>query len=223
MKGQQNEFKCRFGVGDPDGAHSMVWMVIIHRSDLYVVARCLGQTIKASIHALGARQARLGNDDPYDRWMGGYQLKQDASLEFLMRFPTAELRRFPLGNLKKSVTWLTPASESQAVEIGFFYFPPEARPVFSGGSGSTQLVWTGRLADLRQVWLVARIIPATDQSQALQEIADQMRTMAISPSDLHDAVRLIISFNDAGVRGWTELAARLFGASAEASEIGRVA
>jgi len=206
MKSQQNGFKCRFGVGDPDGAHSMVWVVCANRgrSDLYIAARPMGGVIRASIHALGQRHVRLG-DSPYDRWSGAYQLEGGATLEFLMRFPTAELRRFPVGNLKKSVTWLTPAPESQAVEIGFFYFPPESQPVFSSGSGSTQLVCTGRLADLRQVWLVARMIPATDQSQALREIVDQMRTMGISPSAVDDGVRLTISFNDVGVRGWTEL------------------
>lgn len=102
MGGARN-FKHRFGVGNPADEHSMVWTICIRRSDLYVVARCLGQTIKASIHALGNRHARLGDDHPYDRWTGGYQLGQGASLEFLIRFPTAELRRFPLreSDLKK--------------------------------------------------------------------------------------------------------------------------
>jgi hypothetical protein len=61
MAGARN-FKFRFGVGNPDGKHSMVWVVCIRRSDLYVVARCLGQTIKASIHATVGRQARLGDE-----------------------------------------------------------------------------------------------------------------------------------------------------------------
>src|SRR5262245_24459118 len=128
MAGARN-FKFRFGVGNPDEKHSMVWVVCIRRSDLYVVARCLGQTIKASIHASLGRQARLGDEHhPYDRWLGAYQLEQGASLEFLIRFPTAELRRFPLreSDLKRNVTWLTPApGESEALEVALIYFPPE--------------------------------------------------------------------------------------------------
>jgi hypothetical protein len=40
----------------------------------------------------------------------------------------------------------------------------------------------------------------------LRKIAAQMQADAIAPSALHDRVRLIVTFNDSGVRGWTELA-----------------
>src|SRR5262245_53436362 len=116
-------FKYRFGVGNPDGKHSMVWTVCIRRSDLYVFARCLGRTIRASIHASEGRLARLGDDHPYDRWTGAYKLEQGANLEFLIRFPTAELRRFPLRESDlRDVTWLPPAlGESDALEVALIY------------------------------------------------------------------------------------------------------
>jgi hypothetical protein len=203
--------KYRFGVGNPDGKHSMVWTVCIHRSDLYLFARCLGRTIRASIHATLGRLARLGHDDPCDRWTGAYQFEQGASLEFLIRFPTAELRRFPLreSDLKRNVTWLTPAlGESEALEVALIYFPPEAQPVFTGEGAAAQLVCTTRLFDSK-VWLVARVVPARlflNPCQAFGEIAEQMRAQGVSPSDLHDGVRLIVAFNDSGVRGLSEMA-----------------
>jgi hypothetical protein len=204
-------FKYRFGVGNPHGEHSMVWTFCIRRSDLYVFARCLGRTIKASIHALGKRHARLGRDHPYDRWTGAYQLEQGASLEFLIRFPTAELRRFPLRESDlRSVTWLTPApGKSDALEVALIYFPPDAQPVFTGQSGATQLVCTTRLFDAREVRVVARVVPARlflNPSQAFREIAEHTRAHGVSPSDLHDGVRLIVAFNDSEVRGWSEMA-----------------
>jgi hypothetical protein len=209
--GTTRNFECWFGVGEPDGKHSMVWKVFAsrHTPDVYVTARPRGGTMKVSIHKSGERLMGLMQKDR-ERWYGGYHLEGDATLEFLVRFPTAELRQFPLGDSDmKSIVWLTPAPEPEALEIGLFYFPPEPQPVFYGGNGSTQLVGTGRLSDSRQVWLVARIIRAVSfkQPQALQEIAKQMRADGIMPSTLGDEMRLIVPFNDSGVRGWTEMAA----------------
>jgi hypothetical protein len=221
---KRREFECQFGVGQPDGNHSGVWKVWAnrHKADVYVTARSMGHALKASIHAGAGRQfgftceyvadalARKewrGGSRHYDQWEGGYQLEQGASLEFVIRFPTSELRCFslPERDLKKTV-WLSPAPEAEAVEVGLIFFPPEAQPVFSGESGNTQLVCTGRLVDGRQVWLVSRTIPITIRSEAFHEIAAQMQARGIAPSALHDGVRLTVTFNDSGVRGWTELA-----------------
>jgi hypothetical protein len=130
----------------------------------------------------------------HDRWVGGYQLEGGATLEFLVRFPTAELRHFPLGGSdEKKVAWLTPAPEPGAVEVALLYFPPEARPVFHGDSGSTWLVHEGRLPDSRRVWLVSRTVPVTPLApEALREIAEQARAAGVAPSAMNDGVRLLL-------------------------------
>jgi hypothetical protein len=77
-----------FGVGKPDGDHSMVWKVWGARktADLYVAARSMGGEMKASIHASGKRHVGLtseyvrslesrqswhGGSRHYDSWEGG--------------------------------------------------------------------------------------------------------------------------------------------------------
>jgi len=213
-------------VGEPDGNHSMVWIVWGKQSDVYVTARSMGGAIKVSIKANGDRHMGLTSEyvqdalarqnwgestSHWDRWNEGHQIKgvEGATLEFLIQFPTAELRAFPLrgSDLKKGVIWLRPAPELEAVEIALIYFPPEPERIFSVESGSPQLICTGRLADRRQVWLVGRTVPFRPPApQAFQEIAEQMRAAQVLPSALHDGVRLILGLNKSGVRGWTEMA-----------------
>jgi hypothetical protein len=224
---KRREFECQFGIGQPDGNHSMVWKVWANRrkADVYVTARAMGHALKASIHAGAARQfgftreyvaealARKewqGGSRHYDRWVGGYPLEQGASLEFAIRFPTSELRAFPLREQDlKNTVWLSPAPETEAVEVQLIFLPLEAlrrgaQPAFT--DESTELVCTGRLVDGRHVWLVSRTVPITIRPEAFQEIAGQMQGRGIAPAALHDGVRLTVTSNDFGVRGWTELA-----------------
>jgi hypothetical protein len=188
-------FECRFGVGIPEAKHSMVWKVWASKraSDLYITARAMGGSMKASIHASGQRHVGLteqyvtnaiGRGDwrsgsrHYDLWEGGYQLETGASLEFLIRFPTAHLRQFPLRNSDlTNVVWLPAAPIGEMVEIALLYFLPDLRPEFRSESGRTRIVYKGMLADSRQVWLVARNVPAgefTNQPDAFREIQVQL-------------------------------------------------
>jgi hypothetical protein len=223
---KRREFECRFSVGKPDANHSMVWKVWASRrgSDVYVTATSMGTALKASIHGMDERHIGFTSnyvEDAYarkdwatgsrhwDQWHEGYPLEGGATLEFLIRLPTAELRSFPLraSDLKKGIIWLSPAPPSEAVEIALLYFAPGSQPVFSGQHDNTRLVCTGRLANLRQVWVVSRNIPFTPPTgEAFQEIAAQMHAAGMVPSALHDGTRLVLTFNDRGARGWVELA-----------------
>jgi hypothetical protein len=225
-------FECWFGVGQPDGHHSMVWKIWAARktADLYIAARSMGGTMKASLHASGKRNVGLtseyvrslesrqswhGGSRHYDSWESGTELSPGLTLEFLLRFPTAQLRPFPLTqrDVAKKVVWLAPAPEGQVLEVALLYTPSES-PVGTDlpTGGGPQVVLAGRLADARQVLLIG--MPRPDitfegQGSKLREVADQFLQMGMSPpSKLDDRIRLILGFSlEGGVRGWTEVAA----------------
>lgn len=238
--------ECWFGVGKPDGNHSMVWKVWGGRNapDLYVTARSLGGAMKASIHASGQRRVGLtseyvrstahsggtrsfgllyvhhqswsGGTRHYDSWEGGHHLGTVASLEFLLRFPTAELRPFPLtqSDLDKNVFWLTPAPAGQTIEVALLYLPPEAQPPAVPAGSGTQIVSAGTLTDGRQVFLAGIARPNrvfSNQAQMLREVAERMWAAGIRPSELSDRFRLIAGFDLEGIRGFTEMAASSLG------------
>jgi hypothetical protein len=138
---RQRQFECRFGVGDPNGKHSLVWKVWASRNtpDVYVTARSMQGAMKASIHASGQRHVGLTSEYAldktkrhYDRWLGGHKLTEGVSLEFLIQIPTVELRSFPLGtgDLKNNVVWLQP-SPDQTMTIVILLLAPEMQ-VLSG-------------------------------------------------------------------------------------------
>jgi hypothetical protein len=150
--------------------------------------------MKASLHASGkrnvgltseyvqfleARQSWHGGSRHYDSWEEGRQFAPGITLEFLFRFPTAELRPFPLNrsDLAKKVVWLTPAPEGQVLELGLLCLPSEA-PVHTElpTDGSAQVICAGRLADTRQVLLVGCASPDRtfeNQTKKFREMAEQ--------------------------------------------------
>jgi hypothetical protein len=237
-------FDCSFGVGQPDGCHSMVWKVWAARNtdDLFITARSLGGMIKATLHeprpGLSAerhvgltgehielrksRQLWRGGSRHFIRWEGGTELGDGHTLEFVVRFPTAELRPFPLAqsDLARKVVWLTPAPEGQVLEVFLLYVPSKAQVRTElPTDGGTQLVCVGRLADGRQVMLAASAQPdrpATDQSlKLMQGMAESFRLAGKPPSSLDDGFRLAVIFElegvSVGMRGFTEMAASSLG------------
>jgi hypothetical protein len=237
-------FDCSFGVGQPDGCHSMVWKVWAARNtdDVFITARWLGGTIKATLHEprpglkaerhigltgeyierLKSRQLWRGGSRHFIHWEGGTELGNGHTLEFVVRFPTSELRPFPLSqsDLARKVVWFTPAPEGQVLEVFLLYVPSRAEVRTElPTDGRTQLVCVGRVADGRQVMLVASAQPdrpKTDQtSKFMQDAAEGYRLAGKPPSSLDDRVRLAVIFELEGVsvgfRGFTEMAASSLG------------
>jgi hypothetical protein len=233
-------FDCSFGVGQPDGCHSMVWKVWAARNtdDVFITARWLGGTIKATLHEprpglkaerhvgltgeyierLKSRQLWHGGSRHVLQWEGGTELGDDHTLEFMVCFPTAELRPFPLSqsDLVRKVVWFTPAPEGQVLEVSLFYVPSRAQVRTElPTDGGAQLVLLGRLADGRQVMLVAIAQPErpkTDQTlKFMQDVAEAYRLAGKPPSSLDDRVRLVVTFElegvSVGIRGFIEMAA----------------
>jgi hypothetical protein len=237
-------FELWFGVGKPDGNHSMVWKVWAARNapDVFITARWLGGMIKATFHEprpglkaerhvgltgeyielLKSRQLWRGGGRHFIRWEGGTELRDGYTLEFVLRFPTAELRPFPLSlsDLARKVVWLTPAPEGQVLEVFLLYVPPRAQVRTElPTDGGAQFVCVGRLADGRQVLLIASAQPdrpQTNQSlKLMQDMAERYRLAGKPLSSLDDRVRLAAAFELEGVpvgfRGFTEMAASSLG------------
>jgi hypothetical protein len=214
----------------------MVWKVWAARNtgDVFITARWLGGKVKATLHeprpGLGAErhvgltkeyidrlkslQSWRGGSRHFIRWEGGTELGNDHTLEFVVRFPTAELRKFPLSrsDLARKIVWLTPAPEGQVLEVFLLYVPSEAQVHTElPTDGGPQLIRAGRLADGRQVMLVASAQPdrpPTDESlRSMQGLAERF---AGKPAP-DNRVRLVVAFElvdvSIGVRGFTEIAA----------------
>jgi hypothetical protein len=212
---RQRQFECRFGVGDPNGKHSMVWKVWASRNtpDVYVTARSLRGAMKASIHASGERHVGLTSERAldktkrhYDRWFGGHKLDEGISLEFLIQIPTAELRCFWLDakDLKSNVVWLPP-SPGKTMSIAVLLLAPQRQPV---GRDEQHLIAQGTLSDLRQVWVMHS--SAADKTLTTEASWQEKRKMLLSagidPSSMDDVLRLILGINYDGVRSFTEIA-----------------
>ena len=223
-------FEFRFGVGKPDFSHSMVWKVWSgwKTADLYITARPIGGAVKVSLHAprpglraerhmgftseyIQSRQSWHGESRHYDSWEEGSQLEHGITLEFLFRFPTAELRRFPLSqsDLAKKIVWLEPAPEGQVLEVQLLYAPSEAQvqnrlPT----DGSAQVICVGRLTDFRQVVLVSGAYPDMtfeNQTKKFVETAEPFWLTDIPPS-IDDRARQVVGFELDGIHGITEIA-----------------
>jgi hypothetical protein len=227
-----------FGVGKPDSNHSMVWKIWRARktADLYVVARSMGSVMKASLHEprpglkaerhvgltneyikfLKSRQLWRGGDRHFIRWEVGTEIGPGHTLEFVLRFPTGELRPFPLSqsDLARKVVWLAPAPEGQVLEVFLLYVPSGAQVRTELPSdGGPQFICAGRLADGRQVMLVATAQPdrpCTDQTlKLMQDIAERFRLAGKPLSDdrLRATVAFVLEGVPVGFRGFTEMAA----------------
>ena len=100
-------FECWFGVGQPDGDHSMVWKIWAARktADLYIAARSMGGAMKASLHASGKRNVGLTSEyvpapegqvlevgllyvPPQTQWALNYRLAVDRRSSWREGWPT---------------------------------------------------------------------------------------------------------------------------------------
>lgn len=130
--------RIRFGVGDPSGKHSSVWVATHNRNDVYLGSRNLMGRIKISFHQSGIGRVALteqyqsnlkdaGRSALADRKMCRWKMpdipEQGAVLVARLVFPTAFLNSHTdkKQNLKKPVVYIMPAPDTQAVEFGVFY------------------------------------------------------------------------------------------------------
>ena len=83
--------------------------------------------------------------DIFIRWEGGTELGNGHTLEFVFRFPTAELRPFPLSrsDLVSKVVWLVPAPEGQVLEVLLLYVPSGRKCALKLTVERSLFVWVG--------------------------------------------------------------------------------
>lgn len=129
--------RLRFGVGDPSGKHSSIWVMTHNKNDVYLGSRNLMGRIKISFHESGIARVALthqyqeklhnaGRSALEDRKMCRWQMpdvpEDGAILVARLVFPTAFLNSQAYEpNLKKQVVFIMPAPDTQAVEFGIFY------------------------------------------------------------------------------------------------------
>lgn len=120
----------RFGICNAQGARSSEWVVIwkTNASDVYLVTRSLGESLKASIHESGRCHVRA--PDP-SRWRGGshptaflLEWNIDPASHFSFPFsivvPEQELRHAAWPKYKdKGTEWLL-ASPGKGTEVAIF-------------------------------------------------------------------------------------------------------
>jgi len=172
---------CRFAVGEPDGPRSSIWRLwATPKGDVYLTARSLGGTMKASLHRSGNWQfgftsefetkGRSQGNWPLDsrhieRWVRPPEIGGGITLAFRVVIPASELREWPL-ETSKEVQWL-PAPDSGNAGVIELAFTEEALPLSKGWPGKNRVrtspfgligLATGEFA-----WLLYRQEAMTDE------------------------------------------------------------
>ncbi len=123
--------KFRFAVGTTERVSSSLWFVSVKGSCVYLGARTLGGTLKATFHSSGESHVRFGNADCLgeiaDHRVVGWNRKAIPETGLLhaatVIFPTDMLRgRIVPPASSRETTLIEPAPAGSAVEIGLFYF-----------------------------------------------------------------------------------------------------
>jgi len=186
----------------------------------------MGGKLKASFHGREHRQVGLTSEyvtdalsraewhdstRHFDTWGQPYSVGPGPALEFLLRFPTSQLRSFPLRASKRNnVVWVPAAPLGHEIEVHMLCYEPETQPEFLNTGTAVLRISNGTLTDGRKVWLVARTVPEgqfTNQDSIKSQIRAQLQARGTMPSELlNESSRLMIGFNDNGVRGCTEMA-----------------
>lgn len=132
----------RLAIGQPEGRRSGVWRIWFGDADIYVAYRSMGHVRKASIHFPRPPEhpqalRYIGYTSDYakqvdlptsvrDRasliWPGAH-IGQDYFIEFRIRIPECELRRFA-GDDISHVLWLPTPSPKTTSELFLISGPP---------------------------------------------------------------------------------------------------
>lgn len=172
----------RFGIRNAQGARSSEWIVIwkTNTSDVYLVTRSLGESLKASIHESGRCHVRA--PDP-SNWRGtmhppAFLLEWNIdpashfSFPFSIVVPEQELRHaeWPLYK-EKGTEWIL-ASPCRGTEVAVFL-------IRSAGDQSTSLQKAGWKTLVVDASLPdgRRLLVAVGESVVAQEKLDELRSV----------------------------------------------
>ena len=210
----------RFGVRGTDGVRSSEWVVMwkTNTSDVYLVTRTLGKSMKVSLHESGQCHVRApnpsgwtGNGEPpqfLDMW--NIDTAANYQFPFAVIIPEQELRHGDwFQHRDKGTIWLN-APKSQAVEIALFLL--RASGDYSAGlmaAGWQYSVVDTPLPDGRRLLVVAghTTVPAAKLAELEAVRVASKAVAAHSPEPLGNPRMVLLAGPDAqGTRKFVEAA-----------------
>jgi len=207
----------RFGVRGSDGSRSSEWVVMwkTNTSDVYLVTRTLGKSMKVSLHASG--QCHVRSPDPRGwngvgeppRFLDTWNIDTTSRYQFPFSvvFPEQELRHGEwFQHRDRGTIWLE-ATTGQGIEVAIFLI--RANGVQSSGlraAGWAMSVVDAELPDGRRLLVVAGC--TTVSSDKLAELeALKIGVTAHSPEAMQNPRMVLLAGPDAqGTRKFVEAA-----------------
>jgi hypothetical protein len=188
-------------------------------SDVYLVGRTLGGSLKVSIHERGRCHVRAPNPKHWhspsieppkfvDVWMINPQSNYEFPFGIIV--PASELRLGPWAKHKdKGTTWI-PTKAGASVEIAVFLTRAEPRPTAAlTSAGWTTTIVVERLPDGRDLWVVAGETTLPEERRAeLKRIKEIIRPNLVTlPAPPKNPRILLSAVDEKGTRRFVEAAA----------------
>ncbi len=212
----------RFGVHNADGARSSEWVVMwkTNTSDVYLVTRTLGGSMKASLHASGRCHVRAPNSQ---RWRGVGEAPQfldswnidvtsNYQFPFAVVIPEQELRNAEWAQYRdKGTTWIE-APREKGIEVAIFLIRSDGNllPSLKAAGWHTIIIDTA-LPDGRRLLVAAgeSMIPAAKLAELEQARLGAQNALAFS-TEPHGNLRMLLlaGANEEGTRKFVEAAVR---------------
>jgi hypothetical protein len=171
------EVSIRFGVGDGTAKRAATWkcwaIIGAGKNDVYLANRHLAGALKASMHASG--EWHIGFDRRYleeharpEEWPSRFVDQSKKPFDLLPGYtlacrivtPSASVNVLPRAETSRTITWVAPPPDGQAVEVGVVLTAPHVRYHSWPGhrSMNTALVGRFQLDNGGTVWLVSRVV-----------------------------------------------------------------
>lgn len=221
------EQSIRFGIRSPDGKRSATWKCFaprgVGKSDIYLLNRNLGGTIKTSLHESGywhnAYVKKFYDERVPDSlkeekgrfieaWKRPLEVAKGLTIALKIVTPFNSVSICTKTELHRKVTWIPNASERNATEVLIIITKPDVFVSnWPGKNGSgTELIGCLNLDDGSKVWLVYRYIdqPVFDNKyrgkvtyfkDAVNENPETGKLKAMLFGDTADGTKVIYDLN----------------------------
>lgn len=183
----------RVAVGDPSGLRSGTWRIWFGPYDIFAGYRSVAHMRKVSVHyprpGHEGTLRYIGYTSDYSEEHGlpnhlperaqhawpGYEFANGYFVEFRIRIPRTELRRFLLPD-SRDTHWLPPPPAQNATEITIVSGPPSHEGLVPqmAGDSPRELLAEFRLPNGRYVWIMHHHIP-TPSGAEMQAVRERVR------------------------------------------------
>ena len=212
----------RFGVRNPHGARSSEWVVTwkTNTSDVYLITRTLGETLKASLHESGRCHVRAPNPQ---RWRGCGEppwfldeWKIDVTSTYVFPFalvvPEQELRHGEWAQYRERGTVWLEAKPGRGLEVAIFL----VRAVGDLTAGLKAAGWETQLVDAVLPDGRRLLVVAGDAAVPPEKLAELEEARAVARAGIENhggpvgnpRMVLLADANEGGTRKFVEAAVR---------------